>query len=128
MLTASEESSIAPINDSSASMALGGTRPALGAVLLRSVSNWVISTQRSHVLLVGHKNNNVGISLWLTPSKNILSNPCDIVMPGRLAPASQHIIQSNYFATTSTLMVASTPSKRVAVTLAVPSSLMCSTM
>jgi hypothetical protein len=71
---------------------------------------------------------NVGISLCLNIAILMISFHCDMTNAGTYVPAfSAHQIV-NYFATISTFSVASTPSNRVAVAVAEPTSFKCSLM
>src|ERR1019366_10039433 len=78
MLTASCESSIAPIKLSSASIALGGMRPPPGACRVRSDSICVIRPQWSRVGVVCNKNNNVGKCLCTNHTNLMISFHCDL--------------------------------------------------
>src|SRR5665213_1333100 len=77
MLTASWDSSIAPIKLSSASIALGGMRPPFGACRVRgSDSICVIRPQWSRVLCVCNKKHNVGKYLCLITAALMITSRC----------------------------------------------------
>ncbi len=54
--------------------------------------------------------------------------PVDMEMAGAQGPGHEFLRTHNYLAMTSTFTVATTPSKSVACTLAVPTSFTCSSM